>query len=98
MPLRVKPLFGYRVALHSGAALLGNKGCTQCLDFDIVSGPHQCPQLTSSRLSKYYAVLLLITRETYTRLSDPPVARVIDKLHHSGEEHTIRTARTPTRI
>ena len=79
MPLRVKPLFGYGVALHSGAALLGNKGSAQRLDYGIVGDLINAAARVES-LTKYYGVLLLITRETYTRLSAPPVARVIDKV------------------
>ena len=79
MPLRVKPLFGYGVALHSGAALLGNKGSAQRLDYGIVGDLINAAARVES-LTKHYGVLLLITRETYARLSNPPVARIIDKV------------------
>jgi class 3 adenylate cyclase/CHASE2 domain-containing sensor protein len=79
LPPRVKPLFGYGVALHSGAALLGNKGSAQRLDYGIVGDLINAAARVES-LTKYYGVLLLITRETYARLSNPPVARVIDKV------------------
>jgi hypothetical protein len=77
--MRVKPLFGYGVALHSGAALLGNKGSAQRLDYGIVGDLINAAARVES-LTKHYGVLLLITRETYARLSSPPVARVIDKV------------------
>ncbi len=72
MPLRVKPLFGYGVALHSGTALLGNKGSAQRLDYGIVGDLINAAARVES-LTKHYGVLLLITRETYSRLSNPPV-------------------------
>jgi adenylate cyclase len=79
LPLRVKPLFGYGVALHSGTALLGNKGSAQRLDYGIVGDLINAAARVES-LTKHYGVLLLMTRETYARLSNPPVARVIDKV------------------
>jgi class 3 adenylate cyclase/CHASE2 domain-containing sensor protein len=79
MHLLVKPLFGYGVALHSGAALIGNKGSAQRLDYGIVGDLINAAARVES-LTKHYGVLLLVTRETYARLSDPPVARVIDKV------------------
>jgi class 3 adenylate cyclase/CHASE2 domain-containing sensor protein len=79
MHLRIKPLFGYGVALHSGVALLGNKGSAQRLDYGIVGDLVNAAARVES-LTKHYGVLLLITRETYSRLSNPPLARVVDKV------------------
>jgi class 3 adenylate cyclase/CHASE2 domain-containing sensor protein len=79
MHLRAKPLFGYGVALHSGIALLGNKGSAQRLDYGIVGDLINAAARVES-LTKHYGVLLLITRETYSRLSNPPLARVVDKV------------------
>jgi class 3 adenylate cyclase/CHASE2 domain-containing sensor protein len=77
--LRVRPLFGYGVALHSGVALIGNKGSAQRLDYGIVGDLINAAARVES-LTKHYGVLLLITRETYSRLSHPPLARVVDKV------------------
>ena len=82
--LRVKPLFGYGVALHSGVALLGNKGSAQRLDYGIVGDLINSAARVES-LTKYYGVLLLITRETYSRLSNPPITRVVDKVMVLGK-------------
>jgi class 3 adenylate cyclase/CHASE2 domain-containing sensor protein len=79
MPPQIKPLFGYGVALHSGTALLGNKGSAQRLDYGIVGDLINAAARVES-LTKYYGVLLLVTRETYSRLSNPPTTRVIDKV------------------
>jgi adenylate cyclase len=79
MQLQIKPLFGYGVALHTGTALLGNKGSAQRLDYGIVGDLINSAARVES-LTKHYGVLLLITRETYARLSHPPVTRVIDKV------------------
>jgi class 3 adenylate cyclase/CHASE2 domain-containing sensor protein len=79
MHLRVKPLFGYGVALHSGVALLGNKGSAQRLDYGIVGDLINAAARVES-LTKHYGVLLLITRETYSRLTNPPFARVVDRV------------------
>jgi adenylate cyclase len=67
------------VALHSGIALLGNKGSAQRLDYGIVGDLINAAARVES-LTKHYGVLLLITRETYSRLSNPPLARVVDKV------------------
>jgi class 3 adenylate cyclase/CHASE2 domain-containing sensor protein len=82
--LRVKPLFGYGVALHSGMALLGNKGSAQRLDYGIVGDLINSAARVES-LTKHYRVLLLITRETYSRLSHPPMTRVVDKVMVLGK-------------
>jgi class 3 adenylate cyclase/CHASE2 domain-containing sensor protein len=84
MHLRIKPLFGYGVALHSGAALLGNKGSTQRLDYGIVGDLINSAARIES-LTKHYGVLFLITRETYARLSDPPMTRIVDRVIVKGK-------------
>jgi class 3 adenylate cyclase/CHASE2 domain-containing sensor protein len=79
MEPRVKPMFGYGVALHTGMALLGNKGSAQRLDYGIVGDLVNAAARVES-LTKHYGVLLLITRETYSKLSHPPMMRVLDKV------------------
>ena len=81
---KLKSLFGYGVALHSGTALIGNKGSAQRLDYGLVGDLINAAARVES-LTKYYGVLFLITREAYARLSDPPMVRVIDKAIVKGK-------------
>ena len=74
----LKTLFGYGVALHSGTALIGNKGSAQRLDYGLVGDLINAAARVES-LTKYYGVLFLITREAYARLSECPAVRLIDK-------------------
>jgi adenylate cyclase len=80
----LKALFGYGVALHSGTALIGNKGSAQRLDYGLVGDLINAAARVES-LTKHYGVLFLITREAYARLSDPPFVRVIDKARVKGK-------------
>ena len=75
---KVKALFGYGVALHSGTALIGNKGSAQRLDYGLVGDLINAAARVES-LTKYYGVLFLITKEACLKLSEAPVVRVIDK-------------------
>jgi adenylate cyclase len=81
---KLKSLFGYGVALHSGTALIGNKGSAQRLDYGLVGDLINAAARVES-LTKYYGVLFLITREAYARLSAPPMVRVIDKAIVKGK-------------
>jgi class 3 adenylate cyclase/CHASE2 domain-containing sensor protein len=81
---RVKTLFGYGVALHSGSALIGNKGSAQRLDYGLVGDLINSAARVES-LTKHYGVLFLITREAYTRLAVPPVTRLVDKVLVKGK-------------
>jgi len=81
---KLKALFGYGVALHSGAALIGNKGSAQRLDYGLVGDLINAAARVES-LTKYYGVLFLITREAYAKLSNPPMVRVIDKAVVKGK-------------
>jgi adenylate cyclase len=80
----LKALFGYGVALHSGTALIGNKGSAQRLDYGLVGDLINAAARVES-LTKHYGVLFLITREAYARLSDPPKVRLIDKAIVKGK-------------
>jgi adenylate cyclase len=80
----LKTLFGYGVALHSGVALIGNKGSAQRLDYGLVGDLINAAARVES-LTKYYGVLFLITREAYVRLSEPPKVRLIDKAIVKGK-------------
>lgn len=80
----LQALFGYGVALHSGTALIGNKGSAQRLDYGLVGDLINAAARVES-LTKYYGVLFLITREAYSRLSTPPRVRLIDKAIVKGK-------------
>jgi adenylate cyclase len=80
----LKALFGYGVALHSGVALIGNKGSAQRLDYGLVGDLINAAARVES-LTKYYGVLFLITREAYAKLSQPPFVRVVDKALVKGK-------------
>jgi adenylate cyclase len=81
---RVKTLFGYGVALHSGSALIGNKGSAQRLDYGLV-GDLINSAARVEFLTKHYGILFLITREAYAKLSVPPVTRLVDKVVVKGK-------------
>jgi adenylate cyclase len=80
----LKALFGYGVALHSGTALIGNKGSAQRLDYGLVGDLINAAARVES-LTKYYGVLFLITREAYVKLSHPPQVRVVDRAIVKGK-------------
>jgi adenylate cyclase len=81
---KVKTLFGYGVALHSGTALIGNKGSAQRLDYGLVGDLINSAARVES-LTKHYGVLFLITREAYAKLSAPPLTRLVDKVLVKGK-------------
>lgn len=81
---KLKALFGYGVALHSGTALIGNKGSAQRLDYGLVGDLINAAARVES-LTKHYGVLFLITHEAYARLSVPPKIRLIDKAIVKGK-------------
>ncbi len=80
----LKALFGYGVALHSGTALIGNKGSAQRLDYGLVGDLINAAARVES-LTKYYGVLFLITREAHAKLSASPKVRLIDKVVVKGK-------------
>jgi adenylate cyclase len=80
----LKALFGYGVALHSGTALIGNKGSAQRLDYGLVGDLINAAARVES-LTKYYGVLFLLTREAFERISAPPKVRLIDKAIVKGK-------------
>jgi adenylate cyclase len=81
---KLESLFGYGVALHSGTALIGNKGSAQRLDYGLVGDLINAAARVES-LTKYYGVLFLITREAYAKLSAPPITRLVDKVLVKGK-------------
>ncbi|HYJ05504.1 MAG TPA: adenylate/guanylate cyclase domain-containing protein [Chthoniobacterales bacterium] len=80
---KLKALFGYGVAFHSGTALIGNKGSAQRLDYGLVGDLINAAARVES-LTKYYGVLFLITREAYLKLSEPPATRLLDRVVVKG--------------
>ncbi len=81
---KLRALFGYGVALHSGNALIGNKGSAQRLDYGLVGDLINAAARVES-LTKHYGVLFLITREAYAKLSSPTVTRLVDKALVKGK-------------
>lgn len=81
---KVAAIFGYGVALHSGTALIGNKGSAQRLDYGLVGDLINSAARVES-LTKHYGVLFLITREAYAKLSAPPLTRLVDKVLAKGK-------------
>ncbi|MDP9003554.1 MAG: adenylate/guanylate cyclase domain-containing protein, partial [Verrucomicrobiota bacterium] len=81
---KMKALFGYGVALHSGSALIGNKGSAQRLDYGLVGDLINSAARVEA-LTKHYGVLFLITREAYSRLSAPPLTRRVDRAVAKGK-------------
>ena len=81
---KLKTLFHYGVALHSGTALIGNKGSAQRLDYGLVGDLINSAARVES-LTKHYGVLFLITREAYGKLSTPPLTRLVDKVVVKGK-------------
>jgi adenylate cyclase len=88
LPDDLRELFGYGVALHSGLALVGNKGSSLRLDYgpvgDLVNAAARVESLT-----KYYGVRMLVTREFYARLSNRPACRVLDRVVVKGKTTAI---------
>jgi adenylate cyclase len=81
---KVKALFGYGVALHSGSALIGNKGSAQRLDYGLVGDLINAAARVES-LTKFYGVLFLITREAHDKLPQRPVTRLVDRALVKGK-------------
>jgi adenylate cyclase len=81
---KAKAFFGYGVALHSGTALIGNKGSAQRLDYGLVGDLINSAARVES-LTKHYGVLFLITREAFAKLSAPPLTRLVDKVLVKGK-------------
>lgn len=81
---KITSLFGYGVALHSGTALIGNKGSAQRLDYGLVGDLVNTAARVES-LTKYYGVLFLITREAHAKLSTPPSTRLVDRVLVKGK-------------
>jgi len=84
LPVETRQLFGYGVALHSGFALVGNKGSRLRLDYGVVGDLANTAARVES-LTKYYGVRMLVTRDTYAKLTSPPPSRTLDYVVVKGK-------------
>jgi class 3 adenylate cyclase len=84
LPAEVRELFGYGVALHSGLALVGNKGSRLRLDYGVVGDLVNTAARVES-LTKYYSVRMLVTRDAYAKLTIPPPSRLLDHIMVKGK-------------
>ena len=66
------------MALHSGLALVGNKGSHLRLDFGVFFGDLVNTAARVESLTKYYGIRMLVTRDTYAKLTSPPPLRLLD--------------------
>lgn len=80
----VKALFGYGVALHCGSVLFGNKGSAKRLDFGLV-GDTINEAARMEALTKYYHVILLVSRECFVKLTRPGLHRLLDRVIVKGK-------------
>lgn len=81
---QTRQLFGYGVALHAGESLIGNIGSAQFFHYGPVGDLMNATARVES-LTKYYGVLAIATRDFCNRLSQPPEARMIDRVIVKGK-------------
>ncbi|MEO8615093.1 MAG: adenylate/guanylate cyclase domain-containing protein [Luteolibacter sp.] len=84
----VHKIFGYGVALHSGAVLVGNKGSAQRLDYGLV-GDTVNEASRVEALTKYYGVKLLVTRMTFSQFSTQRPHRLVDRVIVKGKSEPV---------
>jgi adenylate cyclase len=84
----VHKLFGYGVALHSGAVLVGNKGSAQRLDYGLV-GDTVNEASRVEALTKYYGVKLLVTSVTFGQFSFSSLHRLVDRVIVKGKSEPV---------
>jgi adenylate cyclase len=84
----IQRLFGYGLALHSGAALIGNKGSQLRMDYGVVGDLVNAAARVES-LTKYYGVRMLVTHDTFVKLTAPPRSRVLDRVIVKGKSAPI---------
>ena len=80
----VRNLFGYGVALHSGRVLVGNKGSALRLDYGLV-GDAVNEAARVEALTKFYAVRLLVTRDTFAQFTRQGTRRLVDRVIVKGK-------------
>jgi len=81
---QTRQLFGYGVALHAGESLIGNIGSAQFFHYGPVGDLMNATARVES-LTKYYGVLAIATHDFCNRLSQPPKARMIDRVIVKGK-------------
>ena len=84
----VQKLFGYGVALHSGSVLVGNKGSALRLDYGLV-GDTVNEAARVEALTKYYAVRMLITRDTFAQFRPQLMRRLLDRVIVKGKSEPV---------
>jgi adenylate cyclase len=84
----IRELFGFGVGLHAGPSLIGNIGSSQFFHYgpvgDLINSAARIEALT-----KHYGVLIIVTREVYSKLSAPPPARVLDQVIVKGKRTSL---------
>lgn len=93
-PPDIQELFGYGVAIHAGVAMIGNKGSPKRLDYGVMGDLINSAARVES-LTKQYGVPFLITREAYEKLSERPVARLIDVVLPVGKSTPLELLEVP---
>ena len=84
----VQKLFGYGVALHGGAVLVGNKGSAQRLDYGLVGDTvNEASRIEA--LTKYYGVRLLVSGVTFARFTEATVHRLVDRVIVKGKSEPV---------
>src|SRR5271166_2266546 len=84
----IRRLFGYGLALHSGSALVGNKGSSLRMDYGVVGDLVNTAARVES-LTKYYRVRMLVTRDTFCKITAPPRFRLLDHVIVKGKSAPI---------
>jgi adenylate cyclase len=88
LPPEVQRLFGYGVALHAGAVLVGNKGSALRLDYGLV-GDAVNEAARIEALTKYYGVKLLVSRSAYAQFSQQGLRRLLDRVIVKGKSEPV---------
>jgi adenylate cyclase len=88
LPPDVQRLFGYGVALHAGAVLVGNKGSALRLDYGLV-GEAVNEAARVEALTKYYGVKLLVSRPAFAQFSQQGTRRLIDRVIVKGRSEQV---------
>ncbi|MEK7677401.1 MAG: adenylate/guanylate cyclase domain-containing protein [Verrucomicrobiota bacterium] len=79
-----RQLFGFGFGLHCGRALVGNVGGRERLDYMVLGDVVNTAARVES-LTKLYGVPLLLTGELKARLTQPLLARMIDRVIVKGK-------------
>ncbi len=88
LPQAWQGLFDYGIGLHSGPALVGNVGGTERLDYTVLGDVINTTSRIES-LTKLYGVTFLITRQVRNKLTQPPPARMVDRVIPKGKTETL---------